>query len=92
MNTPAVVAENYISVGIGKVRLHSGKMFLLAVMAGAFIALAGIGSAASLLSGNSAIRCEADHGLCVSRWIDDGSVGRLGAVYRKLFVGDSAAV
>ena len=47
MNTPAVVAENYISVGIGKVRLHSGKMFLLAVMAGAFIALAGIGSAAA---------------------------------------------
>ncbi len=47
MNTPAVVAENYISVGIGKVRLHSGKMFLFAVMAGAFIALAGIGSAAA---------------------------------------------
>lgn len=47
MNTPAVIAENYIGMGIGKVNLCVWKMFLLAVMAGTFIALAGLGSAAA---------------------------------------------
>lgn len=45
MNAPGAVAANFINVGMYKVRLHLGKMFLLAVMAGAFIALAGLGAA-----------------------------------------------
>ena len=42
MNTPAGVAANYLNTGVYKVRLHFWKMLLLAIMAGAFIALAGV--------------------------------------------------
>ncbi len=42
--TPAEVAENYIAVGKSKVNTPIGKMILLAVLAGAFIAMAGVGS------------------------------------------------
>lgn len=41
MFTPAEVAANYVAVGKGKANLPLGKMFLLAILAGAFIALAG---------------------------------------------------
>ena len=41
MNTPAQIATNYVSIGKGKAGLPLGKMLLLAVLAGAFIALAG---------------------------------------------------
>ncbi len=41
MNTPAEVAANYVGIGKGKANLPLGKMFLLAVLAGAFIAMAG---------------------------------------------------
>ena len=44
MFNPAEVAANYVSVGKGKANLPLGKMFLLAVLAGAFIALAGVGA------------------------------------------------
>ena len=44
MFTPAEVAANYVNVGKGKANLALGKMFLLAVLAGAFIALAGAGA------------------------------------------------
>ena len=51
MNTPAGVAANYLNLGMYKVRLHFWKMLLLAVLAGAFIALAGVGaSSAKLIS------------------------------------------
>lgn len=40
--SPAEIAENYVKVGKGKVKLPIPKMFLLAVMAGAFIAFGGI--------------------------------------------------
>ena len=40
--SPAEVAKNYINVGKGKVNTPVPKMFLLAVMAGAFIALGGV--------------------------------------------------
>ncbi len=42
--TPAEVAENYIATGKAKVNTKIGKMIALAVLAGAFIALAGVGS------------------------------------------------
>lgn len=41
MKTPAEVAANYVGIGKAKANLSVGKLFLLAVMAGAFIALAG---------------------------------------------------
>ncbi len=42
--SPAEIAENYVATGRAKVNLKIGKMILLAVLAGAFIALAGVGS------------------------------------------------
>ena len=36
MNTPAEIAKNYLAVGKAKAQLPLGKMFLLAVLAGAF--------------------------------------------------------
>lgn len=56
MNTPAGVAANYLNLGMYKVRLHFWKMLLLAVLAGAFIALAGVGaSSASCAAENPAM-------------------------------------
>ena len=40
MNTPKQIAENYIETGCAKAALPKGRMFLLAVLAGVFIALA----------------------------------------------------
>ena len=42
--SPAEIARNYINVGKGKVNTPIPKMLLLAVMAGAFIALGGVGA------------------------------------------------
>ena len=58
MNTPAGVAANYLNTGVYKVRLHFWKMLLLAIMAGAFIALAGVGAstASCLVEGPSAAK------------------------------------
>lgn len=42
--SPAEVAKNYINIGKGKVNTPISKMFLLGVLAGAFIAMAGIAS------------------------------------------------
>ncbi len=42
--TPAEVAENYVSAGKAKVQTPVGRMIILAVLAGVFIALAGVGS------------------------------------------------
>lgn len=42
--SPAEVAKNYINIGKGKVNTPISKMFLLAIMAGAFIAIGGISS------------------------------------------------
>ncbi len=41
---PSEVAENYIATGKAKVNTKIGRMIALAVLAGAFIALAGVGS------------------------------------------------
>ena len=54
--TPAEVAKNYIATGKGKAAMPSSKLFLLGMMAGAFIALAGVGaSTASALVGNASL-------------------------------------
>lgn len=42
--SPAEVAKNYIAAGRAKVRMPVGKTFLLAVLAGAFIAMGGVGA------------------------------------------------
>jgi len=42
MNSPAEVANNYVAIGKGKVNLPIPKMFILAVLAGMFIAMAGV--------------------------------------------------
>jgi formate/nitrite transporter len=44
MNSPAEVAKNYIAIGKGKVNTPIGRMLLLAILAGAFIAFGGVGS------------------------------------------------
>ncbi|MDO5409722.1 MAG: formate/nitrite transporter family protein [Lachnospiraceae bacterium] len=44
MNSPAEVAKNYVTIGKGKVNTPVPKMFILAVMAGMFIAMAGVGA------------------------------------------------
>lgn len=47
MYTPKEVAENYLSACRAKAALPLGRMFLLACMAGAFVALAGAASTAA---------------------------------------------
>lgn len=48
--SPAEVAKNYVNVGKGKANLPIAKMFLLAIMAGAFIAIGGISSTTAAVS------------------------------------------
>lgn len=50
MNSPAEIAANYSAVAQNKVRLRALPMFLLAIMAGIFIALAGAGSSTAACS------------------------------------------
>ncbi len=55
INTPEEIAKNYIAVGKRKAAMSPGRVFVLAVLAGMFIALAGSGaSAASCTIGGSA--------------------------------------
>ena len=44
MNSPNEIAQNYIATGVKKTQLPISKMLLLGILAGMFIALAGIGS------------------------------------------------
>ena len=44
MHTPAEIAKNYVEIGAAKTRLPTGRLVLLSVLAGIFIALAGVGS------------------------------------------------
>lgn len=53
--TPGEIAENYIGIGKKKAAMRADKMFLLAVMAGIYIAVAGCGaSTAACTVGGSA--------------------------------------
>ena len=47
MCTPKEIAENYLSACRTKAALPLGRMFLLACLAGAFVALAGVASTAA---------------------------------------------
>jgi len=44
MNTPKEIAQNYIAIGLAKTKLPVIKMLVLGILAGMFIALAGVGS------------------------------------------------
>lgn len=48
--SPAEIAQNYIRTGKGKVTIPIPKMFLLAVLAGSFIAMGGVGATAAAVS------------------------------------------
>lgn len=50
MNTPAETAAQFLAVGRGKVLLPVGRMACLAVMAGLFIGLAGVGASTASAS------------------------------------------
>jgi len=53
MNTPAEIAKNFLSVGESKTRLPLVKMFLLAMLAGAFIGLAGLAASTATAGASS---------------------------------------
>ena len=86
MNGPAVVAENYIDIGVGKVNLKISKMFLLAVLAGAFIALAGAG--ASTVSGT----LTGSAGKLVSACVFPGGLAMVLLAGSELFTGNCLLV
>ncbi|MCF0120129.1 MAG: formate/nitrite transporter family protein, partial [Oscillospiraceae bacterium] len=44
MNSPKEVAQNYVNIGVGKTKLSIARMIILGILAGAFIAFAGIGA------------------------------------------------
>ena len=50
MNSPAEIAKNYLEIGEGKVKMSFLKTFLLAIMAGMFIAIAGAGASIAVVS------------------------------------------
>lgn len=50
MNTPAEAAKLYVEAGRGKVSLPLGRMFLLAVLAGIFIAFGGVAATTAAVS------------------------------------------
>lgn len=54
MNTPGEIAKNYLAVGQTKARLPLGRMFLLAVLAGLYIGLAGLGATVASAGAGSA--------------------------------------
>ena len=55
MNSPVEIAKNYITIGKKKVDLAVDKMFLLAVIAGAFVAFGGAGSATASVGVTSSL-------------------------------------
>ncbi len=44
MHSPLEIAQNYVEIGIHKVRLSAFKMLVLGIFAGIFIGFAGIAS------------------------------------------------
>ena len=54
MNTPAQVAESYLGTGKTKVSLSFGRMLALAILAGIYIALAGVGASCAAVTVESA--------------------------------------
>lgn len=50
MLTPLEIAQSFLTVGENKAKLPAGRMFLLAVLAGIYIALAGVGATAAAVT------------------------------------------
>lgn len=50
MYSPAEIAKNYVAIGKGKVNTPIPKMLVLAIMAGAFIGLGGVGATTAAVS------------------------------------------
>lgn len=46
MNSPSEISNNYVAIGEGKARLSTSKTILLSILAGMFIAIAGVGATA----------------------------------------------
>jgi len=44
MNSPKEIAQNYVATGAAKTKLSIGRMLVLAILAGMFIAVAGVGA------------------------------------------------
>ena len=66
MNTPKQIADSYIETGAAKAEQPKGRMFLLAVLAGMFIALAGVAaSIGTALAGKLAGACIFPAGLAM---------------------------
>ena len=66
MNTPKEIAKSYIDTGAAKAAMPKGRMFLLAVLAGAFIALAGVAATVgTALAGKLAGACIFPAGLAM---------------------------
>lgn len=66
MNTPKQIAENYIEIGYTKATTPKGRMFLLAILAGAYIAFAGVAaSIGSAVAGKIASACIFPAGLAM---------------------------
>jgi formate/nitrite transporter len=54
MYSPKEVAQNYIAIGAGKTKLPILRMFILGILAGMFIAFAGVGASIASVSVQSA--------------------------------------
>ena len=66
MNTPKQVAESYIEIGYNKANMPKMRMFLLAILAGAYIAFAGAAATiGSSLAGKIASACIFPAGLAM---------------------------
>ena len=50
MNSPAEIAKNYVPIGKGKATMKASKLFVLGIMAGIFIAIAGVGASTASCS------------------------------------------
>lgn len=66
MLTPPEIARSLLAAGESKARLPFGKMLLLAILAGAYIALAGVGATAARRDGGERLACKAPFGLRIS--------------------------
>jgi formate/nitrite transporter len=54
MNTPAQIAKNYVEAGAAKAKISTAKLFVLAILAGVFISVAGTASSAAAATVESA--------------------------------------
>ncbi|MCR5784019.1 MAG: formate/nitrite transporter family protein [Eubacterium sp.] len=87
MNSPAEVAKNYIGIGKGKVNTPIAKMFLLGIMAGMFIAWAGLGSTVA----GSTIEC-ASVAKLVNALLFPGGLAMVLVAGSELFTGNCLLV